>query len=572
MSRPPATSSDAAQVNAPFQRRTRLSIEKPAPAAGTSGARSSASATREITIRLSVFDQRHYRRLVAARDETIRRVVGKLKPALQLQSSVDAGCGIGFFSDTLMQCGLSVRGFDARNENIAEARKRFPHIRFDLGDAEDRDIRRLGKFDLTLCCGLLYHLENPLLAIRNLRAITGKCLLLESMCLPEERMEMLLREEPLQEDQSLTTLGCYASESTLVKMLYRAGFAAVYRVVPSPDHEDFRETEERRRRRTMLLASHVAIDVAGFRLVPEPQEGKDPWSKRPELPRGILQRARRFLTKPFREKYLSVAMRARRVFPDMPVPLRLPFGAWWLAQHSALDEKLFDRSFEEIEIRFVQRFLRPGMNVVDGGAHHGLYTLLSAKLVGKTGRVLAVEPSPREAKRLRRHLRVNRLRNVSLAVCALGEETSEAELYLVRGKNDWCNSLRPPAVDEPADRIRVPLRPMDDLLEELQMERVDFLKLDVEGAELSALRGAEKLLTGPHRPIILTELQDLRTLPWNYAACHIVRHLAARGYHWFTLSLEGGLSRVSCVEEKYDANMVAVPAERVQEFAYLLAR
>lgn len=574
MSRPPATPSDAAQLNAPVQRETRLSLEKagPTPTAGTAGARSGASATREITIRLSVFDQRHYRRLIEAREETIRRVVRKLKPALQLQSSVDAGCGVGFFAATLAQCGLSVRGFDARNENVAEARKRFPNIRFDVGDAEDREIRRFGKFDLTLCCGLLYHLENPLMAIRNLRAITGKCLLLESMCLPEERMEMLLREEPLQEDQSLTTLGCYASESALVKMLYRAGFAAVYRVQPAPDHEDFRETEETHRRRTMLLASHVAIDVAGFRLLPEPEEERDPWSKRPELPRGIRERARRFLARPAREKYLSVATRMRRIFPSMPIPLRLTFGAWWLTEGSALDEKLMYRSFEELETRLVQRLLRPGMTVVDAGAHHGLYSLLSARLVGRAGRVVAIEPSPRERRRLRRHLRLNRLGNVSLAACALSEDESDADLFVVQGKDDWCNSLMPPDVDEPTERVRVILRRMDDLLEEMGVQRVDLLKLDVEGAELSVLRGAEKLLTGAYRPVVLAELQDTRTRPWGYAAREIVKHLTARNYEWFALTPGGGLVPASCEGEKYDANLVAIPAERVQELAHLLAR
>lgn len=574
MSQHPTTSSDALQPSAAFRmgmaqsRETRQEPPSPARASLSDSGR----AAHEMTLRLSVFDQRHYRRLIEARDEAIRRVVRKLKPALQLQSSMDAGCGVGFFAETLAQCGLSVRGFDARNENVAEARKRYPNIRFDVGDAEDREIRRLGKFDLTLCCGLLYHLENPLMAIRNLRAITGKCLLLESMCLPEGRMEMLLREEPLQEDQSLTTVACYASESTLVKILYRAGFAAVYCVLPAPDHEDFRETAETRRRRTMLLASHVAIDVAGFRLIQEPEDQRDPWSKASELPRGVIQRTQRFLARPAREKYLSLAMRVRRVFPTMPIPLRLSFGAWWLAERSALDERLMYRSFEEHETRFVQRLLRPGMTVVDAGAHHGLYSLLSAKLVGKSGRVLAIEPSPRESRRLRRHLRLNGLRNVSCAACALGEDENDAELFLVQGKNDWCNSLRPPDVDEPTERVRVSLRPLDALLDEMGMGRVDFLKLDVEGAELSVLRGSEKLLTGARRPVILAELQDTRTQPWGYATREIVTHLAARHYEWFALTAEGGLARTSCNEEKYDANLVAIPAERRGELAELLAR
>ncbi len=185
--------------------------------------------TTEITMHLTPFDQKEYRQLIEARGETIRRAMRRLKPALGLSNAVDAGCGVGFFSQTLAECGLNVCGFDGRGENVAEARRRFPHIPFEQGDIEERAILQLGRFDLVLCFGLLYHLENPLRAIRNLRGLTEKCLLLESMCLPEEKPSMLLREEPRQEDQGLRDMACYPSEGSLVKMLYQVGFGMVFR-------------------------------------------------------------------------------------------------------------------------------------------------------------------------------------------------------------------------------------------------------------------------------------------------------------------------------------------------------
>src|SRR5882762_3453651 len=231
--------------------------------------------TTETSIKLTPFDHKEYRKLIETRGETLRRVVSKLKPALELSNALDAGCGVGFFSQMLAECGLNVCGFDGRAENAAEARRRFPQIPFAEADIQDRAILELGSFDFVLCFGLLYHLENPVLAIRNLRALTEKCLLLESMCLPEEKSTMLLREEPRQGDQSLTDVACYPSEGSLVKMLYRAGFSAVYRVTPLPDYDDFRDTPEHARRRTVLLASVAAIDVGGFRLIPEAHEATD---------------------------------------------------------------------------------------------------------------------------------------------------------------------------------------------------------------------------------------------------------------------------------------------------------
>ena len=528
--------------------------------------------TTETTIHLTPFDQKEYRRLIEARGETIRRAIRKLKPALKLSNAVDVGCGVGFFSQTLTECGLNVCGFDGREENVAEARRRFANIPFGEGDIEERAILQLGRCDLVLCFGLLYHLENPLLAIRNLQGLTEKCLLLESMCLPGEKTSMLLRQEPRQHDQSLSDLACYPSEGSIAKMLYCAGFAMVYRVMPLPDHEDFRETTEHARRRTVLLASSTAIDVAGFQLIAEPHESEDPWAKRPAVRATLPQRIGRFLRSPARRKYITLANRARQIFPAMPIPLRLPFGAWWLAEKSALDEELIYNEFEKMERGFVERLLRRNMTVVDAGAHHGLYTLLASKRVGWDGRVIAIEPSPRECQRLEKHLRLNRCSNTELVPCALGEDPGEADLYLVDGCHDWCNSLRPPAVGESVRTVRVSVRRLDDMLAELGVSKVDFIKLDVEGAELSVLYGAMKLLHGKSRPAILAEVQDTRTRSWDYAAREIIEFLLRMDYRWFAIAAKGALLPISCDQESYDANLVALPVERTEEFLNLLGQ
>lgn len=526
----------------------------------------------EITIRLTPFDRKEYRALIEARDQALRRIVKRLKPALDLSTAVDAGCGVGFFSQTLAECGLYTSGFDARGENVEEARRRFPGIPFEQADVEAREISKLGRFDLVLCFGLLYHLENPLQAIRNLGAITEKCLVLESMCLPDERCSLLLREEPWQDDQSLTEMACYPSESSLVKMLYHAGFAKVYRLTPPPDHDDFRETLEHKQRRTVLVASYVPIDVAGFRLVLEPMETQDPWAKNLPPSKTLPRRIRRFLASPMRSKYITLANRARGIFPGMPIPLRLPCGVWWLAEEGILDQKLLFGEFETMERRFVKRLLRRDMTVVDVGAHHGLYTLLASKCVGWDGRVVAIEPSPRERLRLEKHLRLNRSSNVELIPCAAGEDPGEAELYVVERFNDVCNSLRFPDTPESVKTQQVQVRRLDDILSELDISKVDFMKLDAEGAELSVLYGATKLLNRSPRPAMLVEVQDVRTKPWGYAAREILQFLMRMDYQWFAIAAKGALLPIPCNLETYDANLVALPIERTEEFLSLLGQ
>jgi FkbM family methyltransferase len=193
--------------------------------------------------------------------------------------------------------------------------------------------------------------------------------------------------------------------------------------------------------------------------------------------------------------------------------------------------------------------------------------LLASKCVGRNGRVIAFEPSSRERRRLARHLRINRCGNVDVQSYALGDQTGEADLYLVEGMHDWCNSLRAPNIDERTSKIRVEVRRLDDVLEGIHWPRVDFIKLDVEGAELSFLYGARRMLRGNVRPAILVEVQDVRTAPWGYAAREIVRFLADAGYSWFALADDGSLESISSELPCYDGNLVALPNERAEEFS-----
>ena len=109
---------------------------------------------------------------------------------------------------------------------------------------------------------------------------------------------------------------------------------------------------------------------------------------------------------------------------------------------------------------------------------------------------------------------MNRCKNVVVESCALGDKRGEADLFVVEGREDWCNSMRAPQMDARTSTERVAVEPADDALQRLGIERVDFIKLDIEGAELSFLQGAGCTLA-KSRPVILAEVQDLRCQPWD---------------------------------------------------------
>jgi 2-polyprenyl-3-methyl-5-hydroxy-6-metoxy-1,4-benzoquinol methylase len=133
-----------------------------------------------------VFDKPHALHITQARQNFFQQWLPGLVQSAQFKTALDPGCGVGYFSRYLSGLGLKVAAFDGRSENVAEAKRRHPDIPFITCNIEDPSIQKMGSFDLILCVGLLYHLENPLLAIRHLSALTGKVLIIESMITPSQ--------------------------------------------------------------------------------------------------------------------------------------------------------------------------------------------------------------------------------------------------------------------------------------------------------------------------------------------------------------------------------------------------
>jgi FkbM family methyltransferase len=276
----------------------------------------------------------------------------------------------------------------------------------------------------------------------------------------------------------------------------------------------------------------------------------------------------RFLRRPWNEKAVSLSYRWHlvrefwaKLMERVPIPTLLPFGVWWVAKNDHIGQPIREGRFEAAEAGFVERFVEAGMTVLDIGAHHGFYTLLCSKRVGAGGRVIAFEPSPRERKALLLHLRLNRCRNVSVEGLALSNEETTGKLYVIEGKNTGCNSLRPPVAVGEMSLLSVRVVRLDEWLRQRKVDRVDFIKLDVEGGELAVLEGAVQLLERKPRPVILAEVQDVRTQPWGYRAKEIIDHLAQRGYKWFGLLPDGSIEELDVSVSDFFGNFVAFPKE-----------
>lgn len=225
---------------------------------------------------MKAFDEPASLEINAARGAFLERTLEHLASA-RLASAADIGCGYGHFSEILDRRGLAVTAVDGRDENVEEAKRRFPGLATAVHDVEAGSLRELGTFDFVLCYGLLYHLENPFAAVRNLEGITKGVLLVESVCVPGEAPSAVLYEEDHDVDQGLRYYAMIPTESWLVKAMYVSGFGNVYKSTEPPDHPDFRASLGKRRRRTVLLASHEPLALATWERVDEPVSRKYLW-------------------------------------------------------------------------------------------------------------------------------------------------------------------------------------------------------------------------------------------------------------------------------------------------------
>jgi FkbM family methyltransferase len=151
--------------------------------------------------------------------------------------------------------------------------------------------------------------------------------------------------------------------------------------------------------------------------------------------------------------------------------------------------------------------VRQGMHVLDVGANIGYFTMLSASLVGPTGSVIAIEPNPESAKLLEASRRANSFQNVTVFQVAAGRAP---ELLVLHG--NYSNAMTSAVPDEASElisSITVPSFKIDELVP--RERKIDFVKIDVEGAEYNALMGASELITR-WRPTIVSEFSP-QTMP-----------------------------------------------------------
>ncbi|GHF24733.1 putative methyltransferase [Streptomyces mashuensis] len=195
--------------------------------------------------------------------------------------------------------------------------------------------------------------------------------------------------------------------------------------------------------------------------------------------------------------------------------------------------------FVEDEVAGLSAVVRPGDVCLDVGAEYGLYTWTLSSLVGPAGQVHSVEPLPGPARWLRLASRALGCANVVVHHTALGARPGRSTLSLplrhgtpVHGRaylTEGADGPGPNAEFRAARSVPTSVRTLDQLVEAAGLEKVGFVKADVEGAELAVLTGARETLLR-HRPSLLLEVEGRHLDKYGARPADVVRHLRAYGY------------------------------------------
>lgn len=173
----------------------------------------------------------------------------------------------------------------------------------------------------------------------------------------------------------------------------------------------------------------------------------------------------------------------------------------YLDEHDSLSLSI-KGEYEPEETKLVKNKINKGDVVIDLGANIGYYTLLFADLVGPSGKVFAFEPEPKSFELLKKNVEINGYKNVTLIPKAISQTTGKIRLHVSQDNLGTHSISKIYYVKN--NFIDIDSITLDDFVNECE-KNIDFIKMDIEGAEFDVLKGGVNLLKNSTNLKILTE-------------------------------------------------------------------
>ena len=248
---------------------------------------------------------------------------------------------------------------------------------------------------------------------------------------------------------------------------------------------------------TYYETASIADILACFRLLLGRNPNVEEWTgHRMQAGDPLKQVVKGYLT--------SLEFARRELTKEMPAEISVAelseFKIYFDLNDSAVGKFVRDNNYEPEVAAVFRNLLRPGMSVLDIGANIGYFTMLSASIVGPSGHVFAVEPNHQNVKLIEASRRLNRFQQITVAPFAAASEVGI--LSLTTSHSTGTTSLLPDEISALLKARIVPCAAIDSLMPPDQ--RIDLIKIDVDGAEYRAMQGCRSLIERS-RPAIISE-------------------------------------------------------------------
>lgn len=288
----------------------------------------------------------------------------------------------------------------------------------------------------------------------------------------------------------------------------------------------------------------------------------------PDLPLGV-RLFRAYLRSPLRGRTRVAGFLARHLpalhcvpirvgdWPPVFMDLRLGDALGWLR-----DSPWSASPLEPDEQRVMERVVRPGDTIFDIGANLGLHTVLLSRLAGPHGMVVAFEPNPLLVPCLRKTM--SGLANARLVEAALSDQNGSSTLFVPLDHSMASLARWVPGADGGSQDMECRVRRLDDLVAAGEVSLPEFIKCDVEGAELKAFRGGRGLLDRADAPIVLFEANVATVRAFGFDVDEPRLFLAGlehAKYSFYRVGPGGVLGQLG-PDQPFHSNILAVPESR----------
>lgn len=219
--------------------------------------------------------------------------------------------------------------------------------------------------------------------------------------------------------------------------------------------------------------------------------------------------------------------------------------------------------FEPNEFAALSKILKPGMTVIDIGAHIGSYSIPMAKLVSPQGVVFSIEPSKREMTRLKENIRINEIKNIITKQIAISDTEGTVKLKVAEQNHNGQNTIGEFAYKiKQLKNVKIKTRNLQNIINKYKIKNVDFIKIDCEGAEFKVLKGGSNILK-KNPPILLIELLREALHKQGSDEKKIIKFLKNKKYKILVLKKNTGAWTLFSKKNKLSENILAIPKQKI---------